>query len=207
MCKNENTYNSQQVAAVSINTHCTILKVWKKTISWVLSQVTFIIYMNECFFFLSPSLYDMHTYPRFGPFGAKIGNTIPTNPQRAVIMNTGNAPILVLFQLFLMENWPGMHNQNEQNNTLRFLLSIYSPMLNDWSEKKKSKNLVIQVTWAYAYVYMCTCLYVLYIIIGFSEVSDGMWIVSSTRIHMHTFHMPVLLLAIRRLYFSIKILE
>lgn len=40
-------------------------------------------------------LFD-RTYPRFGPFGAKIGNTIPTKPHRAVITNTGRAPIVFI---------------------------------------------------------------------------------------------------------------
>lgn len=35
------------------------------------------------------------TYPRFGPFGARIGNAIPTKPQKAVIKITGMAPMFI----------------------------------------------------------------------------------------------------------------
>lgn len=35
------------------------------------------------------------TYPRFGPFGARIGNAIPTKPQNAVIKITGMAPMFI----------------------------------------------------------------------------------------------------------------
>lgn len=39
------------------------------------------------------------SYPRFGPFGARIGNAIPTNPQNAVITITGINPIFSDFYL------------------------------------------------------------------------------------------------------------
>lgn len=34
-------------------------------------------------------MFQCHAYPRFGPFGAKNGSTIPTNPQNAEIKTTG----------------------------------------------------------------------------------------------------------------------
>lgn len=45
--------------------------------------------MNKCY-----QCYNV-TYPRLGPFGAKIGKTIPTNPQNAVIKITGSTAISI----------------------------------------------------------------------------------------------------------------
>lgn len=65
------------------------------------------------------------TYPRFGPFGAKIGNTMPTKPQRAVITNTGRAPIASYSTLELDFHSKSLKCTIEvSRKTLLFLLSI-----------------------------------------------------------------------------------
>lgn len=55
---------------------------------------------------LKKQKYKSFTHLWCGPFGARIGIAIPTNPQRAVIKNTGIAPILTEI---------GGHNYSTQN--------------------------------------------------------------------------------------------
>lgn len=40
------------------------------------------------------------THPRFGPFGARNGKTIPTTPHNAVKMMTGTTPIVLKVSFF-----------------------------------------------------------------------------------------------------------
>lgn len=74
----ESTYNNQQVAAVNIRTHCTILKWKKKNIEGHLR------YKN------------LQTYPRLGPFGAMNGKTMPTTPKIAekIMIGKADAPMI-----------------------------------------------------------------------------------------------------------------
>lgn len=91
-----NTYNSQQVAAVNINTHWTILFGCKE-IEKINGQ--FIGLDGVCNYFQSVNLFGnwtktTMTHPRFGPFGARNGKTMPTTPHNAVKMITGTTPIV-----------------------------------------------------------------------------------------------------------------
>lgn len=72
----EGTYNNQQVTPVRMRTHWTILET-KRIINIELEVVT------------------QTTHPLFGPFGATIGNTMPTIPKITVNTMNGKAPILV----------------------------------------------------------------------------------------------------------------
>lgn len=72
MRKYNYTYNNQHVAAVSINTTWIILKLTRK-------KCLIIRIHNE----IGDKL-QLETYPLLGPLGAKMGQTMPTTPQRMV---------------------------------------------------------------------------------------------------------------------------
>lgn len=77
------------------------------------------------------------TYPRFGPFGAKIGNAIPTKPHKQVIKRTGTIPILY-------ECLAKVENSREQyvKSSVRCSYSddFGAILINHWQQKNISRK-------------------------------------------------------------------
>lgn len=97
-------------------------------------------------------------YPRFGPFGAKIGKIIPTKPQKPVINNTGRAPIF-LIRCVLSCFWISFVNEIHRNFTTNRLWIV--PTLQKCKEKLKKINGNRRISWKFVLeIIVVYCTYV-----------------------------------------------